>query len=265
MKFAFVTTNLTDLWAEPRYNSERASQLLFGEIVRLGPVKNGYVKVFQTDEYTGWVDQRFLRPISRSASRLYNTEARHVVVRDRVKVMAEAGRPSAAPYLLFYGTRIMVRSAARGLAACRRPDGTEFKCRRSGLALVDNNSVRPPLGTAVVAEARRFVGVPYLWGGITTVGFDCSGLVRTVLGRFGVYVPRDTKDQIKIGRPVDREQVRTGDLLFFKRHVGFAMGRNHIVHSSVGGSGVRVNSLTPGSDDYRPDLDRDFAAARRIL
>jgi cell wall-associated NlpC family hydrolase len=54
-------------------------------------------------------------------------------------------------------------------------------------------------------------------------------------------------------------------LLFFKRHVGFAIGRDRVIHSSVGGSGVRINSLRPGADDYRPDLDRDFATARRIL
>jgi len=54
-------------------------------------------------------------------------------------------------------------------------------------------------------------------------------------------------------------------LLFFQRHVGFAIGRDRIIHSSVGGSGVRINSLNPDMKDYRPDLDRDFATARRVL
>jgi cell wall-associated NlpC family hydrolase len=64
---------------------------------------------------------------------------------------------------------------------------------------------------------------------------------------------------------VDRADVKTGDLLFFKRHVGIALGADRLIHASMGGAGVRMNSLRPGMPDYRPDLDRDFAAARRIL
>jgi cell wall-associated NlpC family hydrolase len=130
------------------------------------------------------------------------------------------------------------------------------------MSAIKRDAVTPRM---IVREARRFLGVPYLWGGISPAGFDCSGLVRALFGRYDIYLPRDTKDQIKMGRHIDRTEVRAGDLLFFKRHVGLALGRSRILHASVGGSGVRINSLTEGDDDYRADLDRDYAGARRLL
>jgi len=64
---------------------------------------------------------------------------------------------------------------------------------------------------------------------------------------------------------VNRQEIKAGDLVFFERHVAIALGRNKIVHSSVGGSGVRINTLTPGEDNYRADLDESYATTRRIL
>jgi len=265
VNYAYVTTNLLDLWNKPQFNSERLSQLFFGEVVRLGKTDNGYVCVTQPDGYAGWADIRFLRRVKKSEAELYRNSTKHVVTVEKARLIDNADQTSPSPHFLFYGTPACVRSIRKGIAVCNLPDGSACYLRASDLkSMVPIRGLRPT-GSQIVREARRFLGVPYLWGGITSAGFDCSGLVRTVLGRFGVYVPRDTKDQITVGVEVGRDAVCTGDLLFFKRHVGFAFGRDRIIHSSVGGSGVRINSLRPGADDYRPDLDRDFATARRIL
>ncbi|MCK4632599.1 MAG: C40 family peptidase, partial [candidate division Zixibacteria bacterium] len=74
-----------------------------------------------------------------------------------------------------------------------------------------------------------------------------------------------TKDQIKEGCEIERDQMKHGDLIFFDRHVGIACGEDSIVHASLGGGGVRVNSIRPGGVDYRQDLDRDYRTTRRII
>ncbi|MCX6836116.1 MAG: C40 family peptidase [candidate division Zixibacteria bacterium] len=264
MNYAYVTTNLLDLWNKPQFNSKRLSQLFFGEVVGLGKADHGYVRVTQLDGYTGWADIRFLRRVKKSEAESYGKSTKHVVTIEKARLIGNGEHESPSPHFLFYGTPVRLRTV-RSKTVIVLPDGVTLQLRV--------NSVKPVMlggnvrlsGAQIVHEARRFLGAPYLWGGVTTVGFDCSGLVRTVLSRFGIGVPRDTKDQITVGVEVERDAVRTGDLLFFKRHVGFAIGRDRVIHSSVGGSGVRINSLKPGADDYRPDLDRDFATARRIL
>ena len=262
MKQAVVVANLLDLWVEPKFNSERASQLLFGETVRVGSVRKGYARVVQPDGYSGWADRRFLRDVPARPASGYRRATEFVVIREKTAIRSRDGDP-LSPHFLFYGTRVRVGTHLKGWAACLLQDGSTFLAKSRSLSPVEE----PPRvsGADLVREARRFLGVPYLWGGISPAGFDCSGLVRTVLGRFGMYVPRDTKDQIKVGVEILRETVKAGDLLFFRRHVGFALGRDKIIHASMGGSGVRINALRPGADDYRPDLDKDFASARRIL
>jgi hypothetical protein len=260
--YAYVTTNLLDLWNQPRLNSERLSQLFFAEIVRLGKTHKGYVRVTQADGYAGWADARFLRRTSKPQVDRYLRLPMNVVVAEKARLTDFSGKTSPCPHFLYYGTTVHIKSS-KVKTVCVLPDGESLHLRSS--CVRPAAGAKPPIGAQVVHEAKKFLGVPYLWGGISPAGFDCSGLVKTVLGRFGVYVPRDTKDQIKVGTVIARDKVRTGDLLFFKRHVGFAIGRDRIIHSSMGGSGVRVNFLRPGGDDYRADLDRDFALARRIL
>lgn len=113
MKYAYVATNLLDLWSEPRFNSERASQLFFSEIVKLGEVYKGYVRVHQLDGYTGWVDQRFLQPLTGSQASAYQKSKGHVLTSLRATVLNARGSASLSPHFLFYGTKVIVRSTKR--------------------------------------------------------------------------------------------------------------------------------------------------------
>jgi cell wall-associated NlpC family hydrolase len=85
-----------------------------------------------------------------------------------------------------------------------------------------------------VAVAERFVGVPYLWGGKTTAGIDCSGLVQTAMEAGGLRSPRDT-DMMEstLGAVVALDsQLRRGDLIFWKGHVGLMLDREHMIHAN---------------------------------
>ena len=101
----------------------------------------------------------------------------------------------------------------------------------------------------IVADAARFTGVPYLWGGCTAFGIDCSGFAQLLHRLAGVIIPRDADMQFEAGRPVD-EPFQPGDLLFFGEgdgrkitHVGVSLGGWRILHSSRSRNGVQEDDV----------------------
>lgn len=264
MRYAWVTTNLLDLRAQPRFNAERVSQVLFGEIVTLGARKNGYCRILIGGGYRGWADGRFLSALSDTRRAGYVRRINRILAVKTARIFDSVGK-NIAPHFLFYGTRLSVRSRRGRQARVVLPDGTARFLKAGSLCPINEAGTRSVTGAMLVSEARKFLGVPYLWGGISPAGFDCSGFVQTVCARFGLTLPRDTREQVTVGSRRPRKETRSGDLLFFKRHVGFAIGRHRVIHASAGGTGVRINSLRAGDRDYREDLDRDFDQTRRIV
>jgi cell wall-associated NlpC family hydrolase len=265
MEYAFVTTNLLDLRSEPRRDSERASQLLFGDLVRIRNCKSGFAQIAQADGYSGWVDERFLTLVSAERYRASLAGTNAVVAAASTPLSGARAKESAPPHFLYYGTHLRVTSWRQTYASVLLPDGISVRVNAKQLRPIRGPRVEEATGARLGKEGRKFLGVPYLWGGVSPAGYDCSGFVRAVFGRFAIYLPRDTKDQIRVGLEVDRAEVKSGDLLFFNRHVALALAHGKIIHSSMSGGGVRINSLVPGMSDYRADLDRDFTTARRLL
>jgi cell wall-associated NlpC family hydrolase len=104
-----------------------------------------------------------------------------------------------------------------------------------------------PLGTHEtdpVAVAERFVGAPYLWGGKSSIGIDCSGLVQIALTACGVACPRDSDMQERaLGKPAHLAGLQHGDLIFWKGHVAIARGRNSLIHANAFHMSVAVEPV----------------------
>jgi len=105
-------------------------------------------------------------------------------------------------------------------------------------------------GTAISKTALSTVGTPYVWGGSSPRGFDCSGLVAWSYARHGVQVPRTAKEQSKLGASVPRNALRPGDVVVFRissgLHTGIYAGRGRFVHSPSTGKRVRVDNMSNG-------------------
>ena len=104
-------------------------------------------------------------------------------------------------------------------------------------------------GDKIVATAKQYIGVPYVWGGSTPSGFDCSGFVQHVLRQHGISMPRTSKEQWNVGRAVSKGELKIGDLVFIANtyttgisHLGIYVGNNQFIHASSS-KGVIISSL----------------------
>ena len=122
------------------------------------------------------------------------------------------------------------------------------------------------LGNQVVSLAYNYLGVPYVWGGTTTAGFDCSGYTKYVFAQFGITLNRTAAQQLGNGYSISYDELQPGDLVFFGNtyssyeaatHVGIYVGGGQFIHSASGG--VKVTSL---SDSYYATR---YVGARRVL
>lgn len=132
-----------------------------------------------------------------------------------------------------------------------------------------NRSVSARTARAAVATGDDYVGVPYVWGGSTPAGFDCSGFVQYAYREHGVALPRTSRQMSHAGRRLvaDVGALREGDLMLFRgrggviNHVALYAGRNRILHSSSSGNGVRYDDLSSRRGQY---YRSHFVTARRV-
>jgi gamma-D-glutamyl-L-lysine dipeptidyl-peptidase len=165
-----------------------------------------------------------------------------------------------------FATRLWITGVSSGYDLVATPGGGSLAIRTTAVARYRAVSAIPrPTGARIVATARRFVGLAYLWGGTSAYGFDCSGFTYTIYRRFGIPLPRDADRQALHGTPVARADLRPGDLVFFAgpggtgtiHHVAISMGAGEVIEAPRTGEAVKIVPLAT--------LMGEYAGARRYL
>ena len=250
MEYFIINTAVASIYKEPTHKSEMVTQALYGESCKIVEEKDDWYNIQQWDGYEGWI-YNFNGII---ADEEYDANC---VLNDlNGEIIDEHGNVITK---IVFGTK---------LNAEKDDYGYKIKLPNSEKAFSDNAfSSNPQIATRenIVEIANRFSGVPYLWGGKTPYGMDCSGLVQTVFKSVGIGLPRDANQQAKTlrGYRIAKNELQKGDLLFFGdkekiTHVAISVGGLNFINAR---GYVRVESIDEKNSQYNSKLRNLFLHA----
>jgi hypothetical protein len=250
---AVVVMPVANMYSGPTEDADVVSQAICGTSVVLLEEKGAWVKVRTPDVYSGWMPLESLRRYG-PEDHPYATSAKAVQVASLfANVYREPDVTKHQPVLtLPFEARLELapetgKEGGRWIEV-RLPDGRSAWIERGD---VDSNP--GPLSVKEAIElAKRFLGCTYLWGGTSSFGFDCSGFMQMLVRRRGIVMPRDADLQAgwKGFKPVKRNQLRAGDLLYFGEsperitHTGMYIGHGKFIHDTTHEHpGVQISRL----------------------
>jgi hypothetical protein len=240
--YGVANLSVLNMRAEPSHRAELVSQMLFGDAYEVVEEAPEWLKVRTCDcGYEGWITRRLYNPLHEKDVEEYLAADKYVV-RDLLLPVRTFETQISFPVFI----------------------GASFPYPKDGLLILGNSVFQvtlpeeqpvPPVKgiepwqVRMMHFASSFLQAPYLWGGRTPAGIDCSGFSQLVLKSAGVSLPRDASQQVECGTTVDFvEEAQIGDLAFFSSsadaesitHVGIVCGKNKIIHSSAK---VRIDTL----------------------
>lgn len=206
-----VLVGVADIRGMPKFRSERTSQLIYGEGVKVLGREEGYLRVSGPDGLEGFMQGTLLGEL------------------DGDRTFKLAGRHASGGLQFPFGSYMSESEAKR------------YHVPEKLLVPADKSSEPARL-------AQKFLGVPYLWGGTSEFGYDCSGFTQRLFRYSGTELPRNSNWQRDAGAKVkDFDHARRGDLVFFVGHVALHLGNKKIVHANLSNGGVSVTDLGDGS------------------
>ena len=249
---ATVRAPIAPMYGDPYVASVQISQRLSGHEVELLDEQDDWYLARGLDGYQGWIHAGFLSPEPPPTSRRSGELP-------RISLGCVTRAPNGTRRRLPLGARLSPEELVKTGAAVNEVElATRF----------------PRDAVAITRSAQElFESTPYLWGGITPRGADCSGFVQTIYGLHGVALPRDAWQQAESGKDAGAlMNLKAADLAFFsdrddKRvtHVAIALGGRHLVHLALGRGGYGNENLEDEKDPYVAKLKKRFLRARKVL
>ncbi|MDD8017711.1 MAG: C40 family peptidase [Bacteroidota bacterium] len=279
--WGIITVSVANMRVDPAERAELASQTLMGTVVRLWKKKNGYAYIQTPDKYLGWADEDQLHRVTSKEADEWNS-AKKVFATTLYDVVRQQPTVNAYPVCDVAGGDVFKNFGKSGeWIKVGLADGRAGYIQKSStIDFADWGATLHPVADNIERTGKNLMGVPYLWGGTSIKGVDCSGFTKTVFLLNGQLLNRDASQQVNEGAAVEPgknfENLRKGDLVFFGTkadgtkpehivHVGIYLANREFIHSSGLNGRVAVNSFDPASpifSDY--NLNR-FVRARRVI
>jgi len=243
---------------KPVDHKQEGTEMLYGEAVRLIREKGKYLQVQSSIGYLGYIPKDAVRRVNLQEWNRYQTGKQAIFTQNDT---LDNGM------VILLGSRLPYLENETLLLS----DGSELTLPPEHYKVIDPTS--NPLRQEILNSAQKYLGLPYVWGGRSSEGVDCSGFVMQSYALNNIYLPRDSDEIAIVGRMVGypgwMEAMLPGDIMFFVgsrrmiTHTGIYMGDNKVIHSL--GKGVQIQSMKPEDPDYSENLGQRFAFAKRIF
>lgn len=276
--YGLVEVSVCNIRYSPKHAGELASQALMGTPLRiLEKDANGWLLVQTPDQYISWVDSGAISMMNKEQMEHWKTAPKVIYIRAYGSAYTEANEESATVSDMVAGCVLELLEEQKDFYKVQFPD-----FRQGYVSKREANNYNQWLSSLnaseenVVKTSKRLMGVPYLWGGTSFKGVDCSGFTKTVYFLNGIVLPRDASQQVSIGETIDKSgnwiDLKAGDLLFFgeKRedgservvHVAMWLGNGEYIHAS---DKVKISSMISTSPDYDEYNAKRYLRTKRVL
>ncbi len=275
---AIVKISVANLRSEPRHSAEMATQATLGTSLKVYKKEDGWYYVQTPDNYFAWVDAGGLELVDDQDFFEQKKTDKIIYLKTYGQAYEIPDRSSQMVSDLVAGDVLEILLIQENYYKVQYPDGRE--------AYVSKNEAQEfnswlealhPNAESLTATAKSMMGVPYLWGGTSTKGLDCSGFTKTIYFLNGIVLPRDASQQVHSGKAIDStrnfENLEVGDLLFFGKketdstsekvvHVGMWIGNNEFIHAS---EMVRISSMDRNAKNFDEWNFNRYLRSKRIL
>jgi hypothetical protein len=272
-----VNNSVANLRAKPAYTAEMTTQALLGMPVRVMQL-DGWLRVQVPNRYIAYVTSSSIVRMTRAEFEAW-LQAPKLVFVDHHGFSYEQPDTESQPISdLVSGNMLKLESQDGNFYAVTYPDGRKAFVLKSQAKPFEQWEADIELSAeSLIRSAKTLLGIPYLWGGASSKGVDCSGLINITFFQHGVIIPRDASQQVNFGLPIeltpDFKHLQPADLLYFGtldangnirriRHVAMYIGDGEFIHSA---GRVKINSLIPGHPNYDRLNAEELVRVRRFL
>ncbi|NDV94541.1 hypothetical protein D0T84_06345 [Dysgonomonas sp. 521] len=275
--YGVITLSVADIRVEGKFSAEMATQAILGTPVRILQ-KDGWSRIQTPDGYIAWTPEINYQPMTKAEYESWKN-AKKIIFTDYFGFSYSEPDTQSQTVSDLVNCNILKAEGETGdFYKVSYPDGRKaYILKKQGKPYEEWLSSITVSGSSFVEKAYTLMGIPYVWGGTSVKGMDCSGFTKTITLMHGIVLMRDASQQAYTGIPVDISNgygnLQPGDLMFFGkkaeknkkervRHVAFYIGNNKFIHAS---GYVRIGSLNPKDADYDEVNTREFIRASRII